>query len=84
MPADSVNTHAETQPSVVRLADYTPPAFLIDTVDLTFTLDPTATEVVARLSVRRNPACAGRCAAAFRWRGPDPRRTDPRRGGAGA
>jgi aminopeptidase N len=56
MPADSVSTQAETQPSVVRLADYTPPAFLIDTVDLTFRLDPAATEVVARLSVRRNPA----------------------------
>ena len=33
-----------------------PPAFLIDTVDLRFDLDEAATKVVARLSMRRNPA----------------------------
>jgi aminopeptidase N len=56
MSADSISTQAETSPRVVRLADYTPPPFLIDTVDLTFSLSEAATEVVARLSVRRNPA----------------------------
>ncbi len=58
MSADIISTQAEASPSVVRLADYTPPAFLIDTVDLTFELDASATRVVARLHVRRNPAAA--------------------------
>ena len=40
----------------IRLADYTPPAFLIDTVDLRFDLDETATTVIAVLALRRNPA----------------------------
>ena len=39
----------------IRLADYQPPAYLIDTVDLTFDLDPTATRVKAKLAMRRNP-----------------------------
>ncbi len=43
-------------PQPVRLADYRPPDFLIDTVDLVFTLDPTATRVQSRLRIRRNPA----------------------------
>ena len=51
MPADAISTDAT--PSIVRLADYAPPAFLIDTVDLTFELDEAATRVVSRLSVRR-------------------------------
>ena len=41
-------------PHEIRLADYTPPAFLIDTVDLRFELDEAATTVVSRLAVRRN------------------------------
>ncbi|NBC95348.1 MAG: aminopeptidase N [Deinococcus-Thermus bacterium] len=41
-------------PKTIRLEDYTPPAFLIDTVDLVFELGaPTA--VKSRLTVRRNP-----------------------------
>ena len=36
-----------TQP--VLLSDYHPPAFLIDTVDLAFDLDPAATKVVSRM-----------------------------------
>jgi aminopeptidase N len=54
MPADAITTDAA--PREIRLADYTPPPFLIDTVDLRFDLDETATTVVAKLSVRRNPA----------------------------
>src|ERR1700761_1198763 len=54
MQADAVAT--DTAPREIRLADYKPPAFLIDTVDLRFTLDEAATDVVSRLSVRRNPA----------------------------
>jgi aminopeptidase N len=48
---DSAGTQVE-----IRLADYKPPAFLVDTVALSFELDPEATRVVARLAVRRNPA----------------------------
>jgi aminopeptidase N len=39
----------------VRREDYTAPAFLIDTVDLTFDLDPAKTRVLNRMRVRRNP-----------------------------
>jgi aminopeptidase N len=41
-------------PQPIRLADYRPPAYLIDTVDLTFDLAPNATRVKAKLAVRRN------------------------------
>jgi aminopeptidase N len=54
MPADAITT--EAAPQEIRLADYAPPEFLVDTVDLRFDLEETATTVVARLSLRRNPA----------------------------
>ena len=41
-------------PQPVRLADYRPPAFLIDETDLTFDLSPSATKVTAKLTIRRN------------------------------
>ncbi len=41
-------------PQPVRLADYRPPAFLIDEVFLDFSLEPAATRVKAKLTVRRN------------------------------
>jgi aminopeptidase N len=41
-------------PQPIRLADYQPPAFLIDEVHLTFDLKPNATRVKASLKVRRN------------------------------
>ena len=47
----------------IRLADYRPPAFVIDTVDLVFELGEEKTSVKARLAVRRNPAAAERDAA---------------------
>ena len=43
-------------PQETHRAAYRPPAFLVDDVDLHFTLDPAATIVRSRLSVRRNPA----------------------------
>ena len=46
---------AETLPVAVKLADYRPPAFLVDRVDLAFDLDDAATVVTSRLEVRRNP-----------------------------
>src|SRR4051812_48944092 len=54
MPADSISTDAA--PREIKLADYAPPAFLIETVDLSFDLDEVATKVVSRLVVRRNPS----------------------------
>ncbi len=41
-------------PQPIRLADYTPPAFLIDEVHLDFALAANTTRVKARLTIRRN------------------------------
>jgi aminopeptidase N len=41
-------------PQPIRLDEYRPPAFLVDTVDLDFALDPHATRVKAKLAIRRN------------------------------
>lgn len=46
------------KPRAIRLADYRPPAYLIDKVDLDFALHPSATRVRARLKVRANPDAA--------------------------
>ncbi|MDT8344969.1 MAG: aminopeptidase N, partial [Thermohalobaculum sp.] len=43
----------------IRLADYTPPDWLVERVRLEFDLAPRATRVRARLRVRRNPARPG-------------------------
>ena len=59
---DASSVAAQAAPRQVRLADYAPPAYLVDTVDLTFELDEAATKVTARLAVRRNPASADRAA----------------------
>jgi len=40
-------------PQPIRLVDYRPPAYRVDTIDLTFELDPHATRVSARLGVVR-------------------------------
>ena len=50
-------------PQPVRLADYRPNAYLIDTVDLVFELGAEETRVKSRLGIRRNPAVAERGAA---------------------
>jgi len=42
----------------VRLEDYRPPDWLIDTVDLDVSLDPNATRVRAKLQVRPNAGAA--------------------------
>ncbi|MEI7713098.1 MAG: aminopeptidase N [Rhodospirillales bacterium] len=44
----------DAAPQSVLLADYQPPPFLVDTVDLTFELHETATIVRSRIAVRRN------------------------------
>ena len=43
----------------IHLADYTPPAFLVDDVALTFRLNPTATRVLSRIRFRPNPDAPG-------------------------
>ncbi len=45
----------EGQAAVTRRLDYAPPAFLIDSVELTFDLEPTKTRVLNRMRLRRNP-----------------------------
>ncbi len=46
----------DAAPQPIYLADYTPPAFLVDSVHLTFHLHPTATRVMSRVAFRPNPA----------------------------
>jgi aminopeptidase N len=46
-------------PKTRHLEDYRPPAFLVDQVELDFRLDPHATEVRAKLDLKRNPAGDG-------------------------
>ena len=46
---------AQGQPIAIRREDYSAPAYWIDTVDLTFDLDPAKTRVLNRMRLRRNP-----------------------------
>ena len=48
----------EGQTAVTRRQDYAPPAFWIDSVELTIDLDPAKTRVLSRLRLRRNPDVA--------------------------
>jgi aminopeptidase N len=43
----------DAETATIRLADYTPPAYLIDEIALVFSLEPDATLVAARSHVRR-------------------------------
>lgn len=45
-------------PQSIFLKDYAPPAYLVDTVHLTFELDPKATRVRSRIAFRPNPAAS--------------------------
>ena len=45
-------------PQTIYLKDYTPPAYLIDTVDLDFSIETGSTVVKSTLAMRRNPAAA--------------------------
>lgn len=45
----------DAAPTTIYLKDYTPFAFLIDEVRLTFRLHPTATRVLSRIAFRPNP-----------------------------
>jgi aminopeptidase N len=54
---DAQNATA-TVPQPVLLAEYQPPAFLVDSVALTFVLDEHATLVTAKLALKRNPTAS--------------------------
>ncbi|MGB6055667.1 MAG: aminopeptidase N, partial [Burkholderiaceae bacterium] len=45
-------------PTLIHRKDYAAPAYLVDTVELGFDLDPVATRVASRLTLRRNPAAS--------------------------
>ncbi|MES2128333.1 MAG: M1 family aminopeptidase, partial [Pseudomonadota bacterium] len=47
-------------PQTIFRKDYTPPSYLVDTVELGFDLDPARTIVASRLTMRRNPQAASR------------------------
>ncbi|HWD60258.1 MAG TPA: M1 family aminopeptidase, partial [Stellaceae bacterium] len=48
--------HDSAPPKLTLLAEYRPPDFVIDTVELDFTLGEEETLVASRLAVRRNPS----------------------------
>ncbi|MEM9700060.1 MAG: M1 family aminopeptidase, partial [Pseudomonadota bacterium] len=50
----------DAAPKTIFLADYTPFGFLVDSVDLTFDLDPHKTRVKSRIAFRPNPAATDR------------------------
>ena len=56
MPLDVNSAPPQTTPRETRLADYRPPAFLVETGRSGFDLDEAATRVRSRMTVRRNPA----------------------------
>ena len=45
----------EEQTKTIHRVDYTAPAYWIDTVDLSFDLDPSKTRVLNKMRIRRNP-----------------------------
>lgn len=50
----------DAAPHTIHLSDYTPPAYLVDAVHLTFRLGATDTRVISRIAFRPNPKAASR------------------------
>ena len=50
----------DVTPQPILLKDYTPPAYLVDQVELLFKLHPTATRVISRIAFRPNPESPSR------------------------
>ncbi|MRW83021.1 aminopeptidase N [Pseudoduganella sp. FT26W] len=50
----------DSSPTTIYRKDYTPPAFLVDTVELGFDLAPARTVVANRITLRHNPASPSR------------------------
>ncbi len=67
MPRPTMKTDT---PQTIHLKDYTPPAFLVDTVDLDIAIAAGGTTVTATLAMRRNPAVAASrwCSTATNWK----------------
>ena len=51
-------SHTAAAPQPVLRKDYKAPAYRIEKVDLRFALDPLATEVTARMEVKRTPGAS--------------------------
>jgi aminopeptidase N len=58
-PTRTADMRTDT-PQMIRLKDYRPSNYLIDTVHLDVSLDPTRTRVTSKLKLRPNPAHAGK------------------------
>ncbi|EFL50909.1 aminopeptidase N [Solidesulfovibrio fructosivorans JJ]] len=54
------NTTTRPEQAEIRLAEYKPPVFLVDTVELDFDIRDDRTRVSSRLAIRRNPESAER------------------------
>ena len=50
----------DASPRTIHLTEYTPPAWLVDSVRLTFRLSPDATHVLSRIAFRPNPKTSDR------------------------
>ena len=50
----------DSAPQTIYLADYTPPAYLVTSVHLTFRLDPNKTRVISKIGFEPNPASQSR------------------------
>ncbi|MEM0946925.1 MAG: aminopeptidase N [Pseudomonadota bacterium] len=50
----------DAAPTAIYLADFTPPAYLVDEVHLTFRLAPDATRVLSKIAFRPNPETTDR------------------------
>ncbi len=57
-PTETVQPMRTEQSVPIRLEDYRPPDWLVETVDLDVSLDPTATRVRAALRLKPNPKAA--------------------------
>ncbi|MBF2759255.1 MAG: aminopeptidase N [Ectothiorhodospiraceae bacterium AqS1] len=56
--AENADSTEQAKAASTRLEDYTPPPFLVDSVDLEFALDDECTQVRSSMRIRRNPAAA--------------------------
>ncbi|WP_211461871.1 aminopeptidase N [Collimonas silvisoli] len=55
-----MRTDTSATPATILRKDYTVPAFLVDSVDMGFDLDPAATRIATRITMRRNPASSSK------------------------
>ena len=58
LPSPNADASGAGPAIAIRREDYTAPAYWIDSVELTFDLDPAKTRVLNRMTLRRNPDVA--------------------------